>query len=335
MKNKIIVILGPTASGKTGLAVDLALEYNGEIVSADSRQVYKGMDIGSGKDLPDYHLEFEMEKYEELKKRGLDIKKEKDKAVFDVPYHLIDVVDPNTEFSLGQFYSQTQIALKEIIKKDHLPIIAGGTGLWLQAVVDGYNLTSVKADNVLRDELEKLTVEEVFEKLKSINNKFAEELNNSEKNNKRRLIRYIEILSNQNLEKPAEKILTKSGSDYEFLIIGLKWPKEVLHERIYKRLIDRLENQDMIGEVSRLNEQGVSWKRLEGFGLEYKFIALYLQEKIDYDAMLEQLTIATRQFAKKQMSWFRRWEKQGTVIHWVEDRSDAGKLVKEFLLHNT
>jgi len=335
MKKKIIVILGPTASGKTGLAVDLALEHNGEIVSADSRQVYKGMDIGSGKDLPDYHLEFDLSKFESLKKKGLKVKRNKDKCFVDIPYHLIDVAMPNTEFNLGKYYVKANKAITEILEHDKLPIIAGGTGLWLQALVDGYNLTSVKADADLRDSLEELSVQQVFKKLEKINKKFAQNLNNSEKNNKRRLIRYIEILSNKDSKKLDEKILTKSGSDYEFLILGLAPEKELLHERIYKRLIKRLETEDMMGEVGRLHNEGVSWKRLESFGLEYKFLAMHLQRKIDYNEMVEKLFIATRQFAKKQMSWFRRWEKQGTVIHWIEDRSDAGKLVKEFLSHNT
>lgn len=331
MKKKIIVILGPTASGKTGLAVDLALKFKGEIISADSRQVYKGMDIGSGKDLPDYHMEFALDKFESLKKKGLKVKKNKDKCFVDIPYHLIDVASPNTEFNLGKYYVKANKAITDILERDKLPIIAGGTGLWLQALVDGYNLTSVKADSELRGSLEELSVQEVFKKLEKINKKFALNLNNSEKNNKRRLIRYIEILSNQNLEKPAEKILTKSGNDYEFLILGLAPEKEILHQRIYKRLIDRLENQDMMGEVGRLHNDGVSWRRLESFGLEYKFLAMHLQGKIDYNEMLEKLFIATRQFAKKQMSWFRRWEKQGAKICWVDGKVEAGRLVKEFV----
>jgi tRNA dimethylallyltransferase len=327
--NKTIVILGPTASGKTGLAIDLAVKYNGEIISADSRQVYKGMDIGSGKDLPDYHLELPLSRFTALKKRGIDVVKKGGKAIVDVPYHLIDVVKPNTEFSLGKFYKKAQIAIKNIRKKNRLPIVAGGTGLWLQALVDGYNLSSVKADKELRARLEKLSVKQVFAELKTINKKFAEKLNNSEKNNKRRLIRYIEIIKTEG--KIPEKKESKNNENDDFLLIGLSWPKETLHKRIKMRLMQRLEEEDMMGEVERLHQEGVSWDRLESFGLEYKYLAMHLQDKIEYDDMIEQLFIATRQFAKRQMSWFKRWEKQGAKIHWVENKKEAEKLVKDFL----
>lgn len=142
------------------------------------------------------------------------------------------------------------------------------------------------------------------------------------------MIRYIEIFSHPQVSPKAEETLSKNGGEHEFILLGLEWPKEILHERIYKRIIDRLENQDMIGEVSRLHDSGVTWKRLESFGLEYKFIALYLQEKIDYDQMVEQLFTATRQFAKRQMSWFRRWEKQGAKIHWLKDKREAEQVLK-------
>ncbi len=330
MKNdKTIVILGPTASGKTGLAIDLAVEYNGEIVSADSRQVYKGMDIGSGKDLPDYHLELPLSNFDNLKKRGVDVKKKKGKTIVDVPYHLIDVVKPDTEFSLGKFYKKAKVAIQNIKNRNRLPIVAGGTGLWIQALVDGYDLSSVKADKELRARLEKLNTEKVFVELGKLNKKFAEKLNNSEKNNKRRLIRYIEIIKTEGKIPEKNEIKKKNKSD-DFLLIGLSWPKEILHKRIKMRLIQRLENEDMMGEVERLHKEGVSWKRLESFGLEYKYLAMHLQGKIDYDDMIEQLFIATRQFAKRQMSWFKRWEKQGAKIHWVENKKEADNLVKDF-----
>lgn len=165
MKNKIIVILGPTASGKTGLAIDVAIKYNGEIISADSRQVYRGMDIGSGKDLPDYRVVISPEKKSELIQRGLDVVEDKGEVLVNVPYHLIDVADPNDEYSLGEYYKQAKVAIEKIQNKGRQVIIAGGTGLWLQALVDGYNLSAVKADATLREELEKLSVEEVYTKL--------------------------------------------------------------------------------------------------------------------------------------------------------------------------
>lgn len=313
--NKIIVILGPTAGGKTGLAVKLAHKYNGEVVSADSRQVYKGMDIGTGKDLDEY----------EFTVRGKKVK---------IPYHMIDVVSPKTEYSLAKFQKQAFKAIDDILDRGKLPIVAGGTGLYLQAIVDNYQLSSVKANKELRERLEKESVEQVFAELKKIAPAFAKRLNQSEQGNKRRLIRYIEVM------EPSKKAgrhgtwnmeQKKKKKDYKFLILGITWPKDILRERIYKRLVDRLENEDMVGEVERLHKEGVSWKRLEKFGLEYKFISLYLQGKLEYEEMVEQLNIASRQFAKRQMTWFRRWEKQGRKIKWVKTYKESRELVEKFL----
>ena len=299
--NKIIVVLGTTASGKTKLGVDLAYKFNGEIISADSRQVYRGMDIGTGKDLDEYK---------------------------DVPYHLIDVVNPNTKFHLAKYQKLAFRAIEDILKRGKTPIIVGGTGLYLQAVVDNYNLSGAEPDKELREKLEKKTAEELFLELKKINSKFADKLNNSDKNNKRRLIRYIEICQGG----IANPIGFPISENRHFLLLGLTWPREILKERIYKRLIDRLEKEDMIGEVKNLHqERGVAWKRLESFGLEYKFISKYLQGKFKYDEMVEKLNIASRQFSKKQMSWFKRWEKQGRKINWVKNEKEAEKLVEKFL----
>jgi tRNA dimethylallyltransferase len=326
--NKIIVILGPTASGKTKLGVDLARKFNGEIISADSRQVYKGMDVGTGKDLDEYG---------------------------GVKYHLIDIVSPNTKFSLAKYQKLAFEAIEGILKRGKTPIIVGGTGLYLQAVVDNYNLNGAKPDKGLRENLEKKSVEELFLELKKINSKFADKLNDSDKKNKRRLIRYIEVMqNNKQQESPGchaggngvtdsipsalnETRFYRSASlrsrmtNYNFLLLGLTWPREVLNERIHKRLVDRLEKENMIDEVKNLHAGGVSWKRLESFGLEYKFISLYLQEKKDYEEMVERLNIASRQFAKRQMTWFRRWEKQRKKIYWIEGEEQAEKLVKDFL----
>ena len=320
--NKIIVILGPTSSGKTGLAVKLAYKFNGEIVSADSRQVYRGMDVGTGKDLDEYKLE--------VRSKKLEVRSDKNKKVFKtvkISYHLIDVVSPKTKFSLAKYQRLAYKAINDILARGKLPIIVGGTGLYLQAVVDGYNLSKAKPDKKLREKLEKLDVDELFKKLQKLNRGFADRLHESDKKNKRRLIRYIEIC--KDTECPIGHSV--SGAGYDFLLIGLTWPREVLMERIYKRLIERLEKEDMIGEVERLHKQGVTWKRLESFGLEYKYIALYLRKKLSYKEMVEKLNIAIRQFAKRQMTWFRRWERQETKIYWVKDRGEAERLVKKFL----
>jgi len=217
-------------------------------------------------------------------------------------------------------------AVDDVLKQGKTPIIVGGSGLYLQAVVDNYNLSKTKPDVELRDKLETATAQELFLKLEKINPKFANKLNNSDRNNKQRLIRYIEIGQNTNYR------VNSVINDYEFLLLGLTWSKEVLKERIYKRLVERLEKEDMVKEIKDLHEKKeVSWKRLESFGLEYRFVSKYLQGKLKYDEMVEKLNIAIRQFSKKQMSWFRRWEKQGRKIYWVKDKREAEKLTKKFL----
>lgn len=311
-KNKIIAIVGTTGSGKTSLAVDLSLKFQGEVVSADSRQVYKYMDIGSGKDLCEYSVE-------------------RDGVKTDIPYHLIDVAHPNDKYDLAKWLKGAKIAIDSIVKRKKLPIIAGGTGLYVQSLIDGYKLSEASVDQGLREKLEKLKPGDLLEKLKKINPVLADKLNNSERNNKRRLIRHIEILTNTSQLDITEK-KTEQIAPYNHLVIGLTWPREDLKKRILKRIIDRLDNEDMLGEVERLHsEHEVSWKRLESFGLEYKFLARHLQDKINYNDMIKKLHIATSQFAKRQMTWLRRWEKQGAKINWVNDSSEAEELTKRFL----
>ena len=297
-KNKIIVILGPTASGKTKLAVELAEKFNGEIVSADSRQVYRGMDIGTGKDLAEY----------------------------SVPYHLIDVVNPKLRFDLAQYQKLAFAAIDDILGRGKLPILAGGSGLYLQAVIDNYKLSDAKKDLALRKKLEKLNAGELFKKLEKLSPNLAVKLNQSDKNNKRRLIRYLEILEQDKNFKSR-----KGQKKYEALLIGLSYSGEILKQRIFKRLMDRLKEQNMIGEVENLRAKGLSWKRLEEFGLEYKFISLYLQGKLQYEEMVEKLNLAIFQFAKRQLTWFKRWEKQGVKINWLKDNKKIEKLVKDYL----
>jgi len=301
-KPKVLVLLGPTASGKTVLGVRLALRYKGEIVSADSRQVYKGMDIGSGKDLGEYKV-------------GKKV----------VPYHLIDVVSPNTEFNLAKYQKLALKAMADIIKRGKLPIIVGGTGLYLQALVDNYRLSSVKPDLGKRRELEALSREELFQRLEKLKPDFAHKLNNSDKNNPRRLVRYLEIL------EQGSSLEMKKESPYDFLILGLTYPDEVLRERIIKRINNRLEQEDMLGEVKRLHAEGVSWRRLLSFGLEYKFLSQYLLGKLDYENMVRKLSDASYRFAKRQKTWFKRWEKQGRVIESVSSFQEAEKKIESWL----
>jgi len=289
-KNRLIVIVGPTSSGKTALAVKLAKLFNGEIVSADSRQVYKGMDVGTGKDLAKYGR---------------------------VPHHLIDVISPKRQFSLAQFQKLAYLAIDDIIKRGKMPILAGGTGLYVQAIIDGYLLAKSKPNEKLRDELNKKTIGQLQDMIKNLNI----DLNQSDFNNKRRLIRMIEIQSTAKNFKP------EKNPKYDCLILGLKLPQEILNHRIDQRLVYRLKKQGLIDEVKQLQQQGVSWQRLEAFGLEYKWIAYFLQNKIDLEAMLSKLSIAIHQFAKRQLTWF----KKDNRITWTKNYAEAKNLVNDFL----
>ena len=297
-RDKIIAIVGPTSSGKTDLGIYLARKLGGEIISADSRQVFRGMDIGTGKDLAEYR----------------------------VPYHLIDVIKPKETFDLASFQKMAFLAIDDILSRGKLSILAGGSGLYLQAVVDNYKLSEAKKDLTLRKELEKLSALVLFEKLKKQAPKMAAKLNNSDKNNKRRLIRYLEILGQD------ENFKSRAGKKkYDALLVGVKYSPDILKTRIFKRLIERLKTQNMIGEVEGLKKHGLSWKKLEAFGLEYRFIAQYLQKELTYEEMVVKLNIAIYQFAKRQLTWFKRWEKQGAKIYWLKDSKKIEKLVKEFL----
>lgn len=324
-KNKIIVILGPTSSGKTKLAVKLAQKYNGEIVSADSRQVYKSMDIGTGKDFSEYVIKENVPKKTRSSHQPASRLPQDDSG--SIPYHMIDIVSPRTEFNLAKYLRLANKAIEDILKRGKLPIIVGGTGLYLEALVEDFDLSQARPDKKLRDDMEKLSKEELLKKLEKIDKEFAHGLNNSDRNNKRRLIRYIEVKS--------QKSKVKSQNDnsilknYEYLILGLKIPRRELDRRIYKRLIYRLEKQGMVEEVKSLHKQGVGWKRLESFGLEYRFVSEYLQKKLDYDEMVERLNIAIRQFAKRQMTWFRRWEKKRKIV-WIRNYSEANRLINKF-----
>jgi len=323
IKSKIIVILGPTSSGKTKLAVKSAVEFNGEIVSADSRQVYRGMDVGTGKDLQEYNIKIPNPKSQIPNKSKITNSKFKTTSI---PYHLIDVASPKERFNLADYQKIAFNAIDDVLARKKLPILVGGSGLYLQAVVDNYNLSTAKPDTDLRKKLEKMTVVELFTALKKQSANFANRLNQSDKNNKRRLIRYLEILRQDNTFK------SRAGEKkYDSLIIGIKIAKDILKKRIEERLIERLEKQGMIDEVKGLHNDGLIWKKLESFGLEYKFISLYLQRKLDYQEMVEKLNRAINQFARRQMSWFKRWERQGTEINWIENDSEVEKLIKKFI----
>lgn len=299
---KVLVILGPTASGKTKLGIDLARKHGGEIISADSRQVYKGMDIGTGKDLEDY-----VEGGEKIK------------------HHLIDVVKPSASFDLAKYQAQAFKAIDKVLKNKKLPIIVGGSGLYLQAVIDNYNLSaSVGSDREYRDSLEKLPAAELFSRLESLKEDFAHKLNNSERNNPRRLARYIEIVAR------GEELGKKLEPKYKFLVIGLDINDKEMRSRVSYRILSRLE-QGMIAEVKKLKADGLSNEKLESFGLEYRFINRHLNGDISYNEMITQLEAASYRFAKRQKTWFKRWQKQGLKINWLNDFEKAEKLLINFL----
>jgi tRNA dimethylallyltransferase len=286
MTNKLIVILGATASGKTKLAVSLAHELNGEIISADSRQVYKSLDIGTGKDLNEYMI-------------GGRI----------IPYHLIDVTDPEKEFNLFEFQSGFYKIYSDLIRRNVLPVVVGGTGLYLESIILNYHLPPAPPDQKLRKNLQTRSVEELQNILLALK---ANMHNKTDLENKERLIRAIEIeraresQSAESLQKPQVKAA----------VFGIRWERAMLRKRITARLRQRLE-EGMLEEVESLHIAGLSWAKLESFGLEYRYIAKYLQGQITYQEMFEQLNTRIHQFAKRQDTWFRRMERKGIAIDWI------------------
>jgi tRNA dimethylallyltransferase len=306
-KQKAVVIIGPTSSGKTALAVRLALKFKAQIISADSRQVYKGMDIGTGKDLSEYTVKTKT-------------------ATKKIPYHLIDVCSPKESFNLSKYLKLANEALDKISAQGDLPLIVGGTGLYVQALVDNYQISKVKENKELRAKLEDKNLESVQKLFKKEYLNFYNKLNNSDKNNKRRLIRYLEILKDK-------AVLDKKSPHprYEFLVLEMQVEREELKQRIKHRLVERIEKEKMIEEVKSLHKEGLTWKKLESFGLEYKFVSKYLQNKLNYDEMFADLYIASCRFAKRQSSWFRRWQKQGRDIYEIKDLKDAKKKIENYI----
>jgi tRNA dimethylallyltransferase len=268
---KILIIVGPTASGKSDLAVELARTYDGEIISADSRQVYKGLDIGSGK----------------ITKREMR----------GVPHHLLDVVSPKKVFSVADFKRLGTKAITDIQKRGKLPIIVGGTGFYIDALVYDLSIPEVPANNVLRKELEKKSLEELCDILTKLDPERAETI---DQQNKVRLVRAIEIATALG---SVPKLNQKARFDTFW--IGLSWPDDVLRERIHTRLLARMK-RGMLAEATHLHENSVSWKRMEQLGLEYRYLALLLQKKLSRDAMLTELETKIWHYAKRQKTWFKR-----------------------------
>ena len=292
-KRKIIVILGPTASGKSALAVKLAKKINGEIISADSRQVYKGLDIGSGK-----------------------ITK---KEMRGVPHHCIGIVYPKKIFTVVDFKKRADEAIEKIFAKNKTHIIVGGTGLYIQAIVDNIVLPEVKPDWKLRKELEKKTTEEMFKMLKKLDPERARSI---DAKNPRRLIRAIEIA--KKIGK-IPKLKSMSRRDLDIRQIGIKLPDEILKKNIEKRIKKMLKG-GLVAETNKLRKSGLSWKRIYELGFEYKYPALFLRGEISKDEMLSKMLIENRQYAKRQMTWFKR----DKIIKWISKEKQADKLIKKF-----
>lgn len=291
MLPKILVILGPTASGKSDLAVRLALQRNGEVISADSRQVYKGLDIGSGK----------------ITKREMR----------GIPHHLLSVVSPDKIFTASDYSFLARKIIDDILRRGKLPIVCGGTGFYIDALLYNHLIANCPRDTKIRKVLNKLTTQELSDKLAKLD---PERFKNIDVQNRVRLIRAIEIVLSTG--KPAPKINKKPLYDAEK--IGILWPMEKLDERIQSRLDKRLDASgkfNMIEEVAKLafpeRGKGLSFKRLYELGLEYRYISLYLQGELDYQTMRAQLLTAIKQYARRQMTWFRK----DRDIQWIDPLS--------------
>lgn len=313
MSKPMIVILGPTACGKTRIASMVAAAIEGEIISADSRQVYRGMDIGTGKDLADYYVD------------GKQIKA-----------HLVDVAEAGEKYSIFDYKRDFSNAIADIKSRDKTPVVCGGSGMYIETALGLYNLVEAKPDALFRAELENLSTHQLIEKLSALRPLH----NTTDILDRERLIRAIEIASVESLNPEIPELKTSMEETKHLkslqsmvptlepplpydnppstdLIFGIATPREVVRARITNRLHKRME-EGMVEEVKTLVKNGVPYETLQYYGLEYKYLALYLQGKLNYDEMFRLLNTAIHQFAKRQMTWFRRMEKRGIRIEWVE-----------------
>ncbi|HEY9113549.1 MAG TPA: tRNA (adenosine(37)-N6)-dimethylallyltransferase MiaA [Bacteroidales bacterium] len=297
--NNIITILGPTASGKTALAANLAALIGGEIISADSRQVYRGMDIGTGKDYQDYIV------------NGIKI-----------PYHLVDIAEPGYEYNVYEFQRDFILAFQQISENEKIPVLCGGTGLYIESVLKGFNFIYVPENEALRKELELLPDTDLIKILAG----YRKLHNTTDLTDRNRLIRAIEISEykkqNPDLKRKQPKIRS--------INFGVDFAREITRKRITERLKSRLES-GMIDEVKQLVENGLKPEQLTFYGLEYRYLTLYVTGEISYDEMFEKLNIAIHQFAKRQMTWFRKMEKNGIFIHWINGELSLQEKVSQII----
>ena len=303
-RRQLITILGPTASGKTSVAAHLAARIGGEIISGDSRQVYRRMDIGTGKDIADYTVD------------GVNI-----------PYHLIDIAEPGTKYNLFQYQEDFHKAYDDITARGKTAILCGGTGLYIEAVLKGYNLSPVPQNQILRDKLSDKSLDELTAMLIELKQRNHSTMHNqTDVDTCQRAIRAIEI-ETYNLEHPTEE---RALPAVEATVIGIDISREDRRQRISNRLKARLD-EGMIDEIKGIINSGVDADDLIYYGLEYKYVTEYVVGKISYDEMFTQLEIAIHQFAKRQMTWFRGMERRGTHIHWIDYRLPMEEKVNEII----
>ena len=293
-KAKVLVIVGPTASGKTSLSIELAKHFSGEVISADSRQVYRGLNLGTGK----------VTKYE----------------MQGIPHYLLDIADPEEVYTVASFVSDGRVAISTIISRNHLPIIVGGTFFYIDALLGKLSFPQIPPNPVLRTELKKLDANALFELLKAEDPAYAEIV---DRDNPRRLVRAIEVID-------ALGHMPKTSVEplYESLTLGIETDTETLSKNIQKRLTDRIE-AGMIKEVQKLHEHGLTYERMEDLGLEYRYIARYLKNELPYCEMINEIETKSRQFAKRQMTWLKR-DKNIVWVNPKEIEKNEG-VVKNFL----
>lgn len=301
---KMITILGPTASGKTSVAAALALRTGGEIISADSRQVYRRMDIGTGKDLADYTI-----------------------GDVHIPYHLIDIAEPGTKYNLFQYQQDFHTAYNDIRSRGKLPILCGGTGLYIEAVLGGYSLSPVPQNQKLRESLEGKSLDQLTQMLVQLKQKNGSNMHNrTDVDTTQRAIRAIEI-ETYNLEHPTPE---RQMPPVDSLVIGINIDRELRREKITRRLKARLD-EGMCDEIRSLIDGGVNPDDLIYYGLEYKFVTEYVVGRTSYEEMFRQLEIAIHQFAKRQMTWFRGMERRGYTIHWIDAAQSMDEKVEAIM----
>lgn len=298
-----VVVLGPTAVGKTSIGVAIADYFNGEIISADSRQTYRLLDIGSGKDLNEYNVNGKQ-----------------------IPYHLIDIIDLPDEYTVYNYQQDFYKSFKSIMEKDKLPVIVGGTGMYLDSIIRNYQLVNLPENAKLHEELEATPLEVLSERLLQLQPDLHVMADLKEKE---RVVKALEIIE---AKKAGYDTTAANRPEIHPYIIGTTLPREQLWSNILQRLTERLDN-GMLEEVSKIHQAGISWERLEKLGLEYRFCSQYLQGKIESkEELTEKLFIAIRQFAKRQETWFRMMEKKGVTINWLEPKSKNERITQAIRL---